>query len=99
MSVNQAHSVTKENSQNLVSTKFTHETKKVGMKTSVNRAHLVDEGKSIMGSVYWVELANKGFSCFGILSSINLLVGFSRLRRWILSILSCIQVDLTMHKI
>ena len=41
-------------------------------------------------SIYQVGSANKGFSVFGILSSIEFFVGSSQFRRWILIILSCI---------
>ena len=64
-----------------MSTEFTRETKKVGMKTSVNQAHLINEGKYILVSVYQVSSDKKIFSCFGILSEMNLLVGSSQLRR------------------
>ena len=66
---------------------------------NVNQVHLVNIEKKNWVSVYREKSANEGFSNFGILSSIDLVVGSSRLGRWILSILSCIQVDLTMYKI
>ena len=66
---------------------------------SVNPVHLVNTGKSLWVSIYQVGSANEEFSCFGILSLIVLFVGSSRLRRWILIILCCIQADLTMDMI
>ena len=50
-------------------------------------------------SDYQARLANKGFSCFGILSSIELFVGSIRLRRTILIMLSYIQANFRMCKI
>ena len=50
-------------------------------------------------SVYRVGSTNKGLSCFGILSLIDLSVGLSWLRRWLLIILSYIWADLTIWKI
>ena len=50
-------------------------------------------------SIYQVGSANEGFSYFEILSSIELFVGSSQFRRWILIILGCIQADLKMCKI
>ena len=50
-------------------------------------------------SDYWARSANKGFSCFGILSLMNLSISTIQLRRWIIIVLICIQADLTMYMI
>ena len=55
---------------------------------SVNRVHLVKIGKSLWVTIYWAGPTNEGFSCFGILSSIELFVGSIQFKRWILNILS-----------
>ena len=78
-SVNQAYSVTK-------GTLWIY---------SADRVHLVNIGKYLWVSIYRAGSANEGFSCFGILRSIELFVGSSRLRRWILIILRFILANLT----
>ena len=82
-SVNQAHSITK-------GTLWIWD---------INQVHLVNIGKSLWFSIYRERSTNEGFSCFSKLSSIELFAGSRWLRRWILIILSCIQVDLIMCKI
>ena len=79
-----------------VLTKLTQLPKEVCEDVVLTKFTWLTQENNFSVSVYQVGSANKGFSCFGILSLLDLFFGSSQLRKWRIIVISYIQVELTM---
>ena len=89
----------KESWMELVLTKLTQFPKYFYYFAVLIKLLFVNKENHFWVSFYQVGSANEGFSYFVVLSSIDLSIHSSRLRWWILIILSCIWADLTKWKL